>query len=180
MFFFIAPSPWGKCKKITFTFKVQKVLKFSFIIYRPIFASSLVGIQSRYSETFWLEFKPLLGGISIQCMDFHPLVGNLSVLVRILTNWMEIRPLCPVHPDVAVPKNYQYIQKSRSRSQSRDLRHFFLIVSVSVSKNLVLEKKVSVSVSKNLVSLKKVSVSVSENLVSEKSLGIGLRNFCLG
>ena len=44
----------------------------------------------------------------------------------------------------------------------------FLRVTVSVSENLVSEKKVSVSISENLVSEKKVSVSVSENLVSEK------------
>ena len=30
------------------------------------------------------------------------LVRNLSILVRILTNWMEIRPLCLFCPDVAV------------------------------------------------------------------------------
>ena len=38
---------------------------------------------------------------------------------------------------------------------------------------------VSVSVSENMVSKKKVSVSVSENLVSEKSLGIGIDKFGL-
>ena len=69
----------------------------------------------------------------------------------------------------------------------------FLVVSVSVSENMVSKKKVSVSVSENLVSekslgigidkfglVRKVSVLVSENLVSEKSLGIDLRKFGLG
>ena len=79
----------------------------------------------------------------------------------------------------------------------------FLMISVSVSKNLVSEKKVSVSVSENLVLEKKyrfrrnlvsekVAVSVSKNLilekkyrfrrnqVSEKSCSFGFQKFDIG
>ena len=70
---------------------------------------------------------------------------------------------------------------SVSRLPGLETFAIFLIVSVSVSENLVSEKKVSVSVSKNLVSekksryryrkiwsRKKVSVLVSNILVSDK------------
>ena len=68
---------------------------------------------------------------------------------------------------------------------------YFLMVSDSVSENLVSEKKVSIAVW-NIWSRKKVSISVSENIVSErvslsvlenlfskKSLGIGFGKFGL-
>ena len=60
---------------------------------------------------------------------------------------------------------------------------------VSVSENLVSEKKFRFRLQKNLVSEKSLGfgkfgfgkkVSVSENLVSEKSLGFGFRKFGIG
>merc|ERR1711973_602353 len=56
----------------------------------------------------------------------------------------------------------------------------FLRVSVSVSENLVSEKKVSVSVSENLVSEKKSRYRFQKIWYRKKSLGIGFRKFSIG
>ena len=50
----------------------------------------------------WLEIQPTPGGISIQWMDFHPVVGIPSILDGFPTAWMEIQPLGLVCLDVVV------------------------------------------------------------------------------
>ena len=50
----------------------------------------------------WLEIQPTPGGISIQWMDFHPVVGIPSILDGFPTAWMEIQPLGLVGLDVVV------------------------------------------------------------------------------
>ena len=93
--------------------------------------------------------------------------------------------ICP-----KIVKDVKNVEKSRFWSRSRDFCQIFddfgfgfkkfgigKKVSVSVSENLVWEKKSRYRFRKFGIG-KKVSVSVSENLVSEKSLGIGFgQNF---
>ena len=71
------------------------------------------------------------------------------------------------------------VEKSRFRSRSRDFCQIFEGFGFG-SEQFGLGKKVSVSVSDNLVPEKKSRFQFGKNFVSEKSLGFGFGKFGLG
>jgi len=106
----------------------------------------------------------------------------MSQIWNLVLIWTKALKWSQISPSSARKSQISFQTMLRSLGWGLGLETFakFLRVSVSVTDNLVSEKKVSVSVSENLVSGKKYWFRFRKNLVSEKSLGFGFRKFGIG